>query len=231
MKKENGNHLFDRSEEYDAMLNEGLRISGENKSYFAKGRIEAIVNNLPACKPHRIVDFGCGIGDTTLLLSNYYGGANLIGIDTSKDAINRANRLYGSERISFLALDDYEADSSVDLVYVNGVFHHIDPGIRRESMSLICRILAPGGHVALFDNNPWSLPARIVMSRIPFDKDAVMISAAETTRLFLTSGIDKICTRYLFFFPAFLSVLRRLEPALTRFPLGAQYLVLGRKAN
>ena len=34
--------LFDKSEEYEAMLDQGLRLSGEDRHYFIAGRLQAL---------------------------------------------------------------------------------------------------------------------------------------------------------------------------------------------
>jgi hypothetical protein len=67
------------------------------------------------------------------------------------------------------------------------------------------------------------------MRRIPFDRAAVRLSAPEARRLLESMGFRILATDFLFVFPRALAALRRLEPPLSRFPLGAQYLVLGTK--
>jgi SAM-dependent methyltransferase len=113
---------------------------------------------------------------------------------------------------------------------VNGVFHHIEPPERPAAVRAIFKSLAPGGHFALFENNPWNPGTRMVMRRIPFDRDAVTLSHLET-RTLLRQGGFKISgsTRFLFYFPRFIRFMRIIEPALTGLPLGAQYYVTGVK--
>ena len=67
------------------------------------------------------------------------------------------------------------------------------------------------------------------MKRIPFDRDAVVLSAPETRRLTRQAGLKVVRTDFLFIFPRFLKWLRACEPALCQLPLGAQYQVLARK--
>jgi len=73
--------------------------------------------------------------------------------------------------------------------------------------------------------------ARLVMRRIPFDRDARMISAARARRLLRAAGFGALQpARFLFFFPRQLARLRFAEPWLSRVPLGAQYCVIGKRA-
>jgi SAM-dependent methyltransferase len=115
------------------------------------------------------------------------------------------------------------------MVYCNGVFHHIAVAERASSLDYIRRCLRPGGLFALWENNPWNLGTRYVMSRCSFDRDAIMISPPEAARLLRAQGFQVISIHYLFFFPRFLKRFRFLEPHFSRIPLGAQYQILCRK--
>ena len=223
-------NLFDLSEEYEEMLNKGIRLSGEDRSFFMKGRIQDLKKQLPLdFKPLRILDFGCGIGDTTRFLADAFPGASVVGIDTAEEALEHARKIHGCSEISFYTLREFSETSSVDLCYVNGVFHHIEPEERPAAVRIIRTALAPGGFLALFENNPWNPGARMVMSRIPFDRDAQPLSPIETKRLLRHCGFNFCATRSLFYFPRALAVLRFAEPWLARLPLGAQYYILACK--
>jgi hypothetical protein len=67
------------------------------------------------------------------------------------------------------------------------------------------------------------------MSRIPFDRDAICLSPIEARRRLRAAGFQVLQTRYLFFFPRKLSLLRPVERHLARLQLGAQYVVLARR--
>ena len=68
------------------------------------------------------------------------------------------------------------------------------------------------------------------MRRIPFDRDAKMLSASNARRLLEGAGFEIISTDFLFVFPRALAALRPLESTLTGVPAGAQYMVLCRRA-
>jgi SAM-dependent methyltransferase len=114
-------------------------------------------------------------------------------------------------------------------VYCNGVFHHIEPADRPCALASIHRALMPGGYFAFWENNPWNPGTRLVMHRIPFDRDAKTLSAPQARRLLHGAGFDVISTDFLFLFPRALATLRPLETRLTQLPAGAQYMVLCRK--
>jgi SAM-dependent methyltransferase len=227
-------NLFDLSDEYDSMLERGIRLSGENKTFFLEGRVRELKLRLPAAfRPRRILDFGCGIGDSTAHLARAFPNADVIvGTDTADRALEHARQKHGSSRTEFIPMSELSARTDeFDLVYVANVFHHIVPDQRPGALSLIRGSTTAGAILALFENNPWNPGTRIVMSRIPFDDDAVTLSVIEARRLVKEAGFrDVLEVRSLFYFPKLLERLRILEPALGRLPLGAQHYVIARRS-
>jgi SAM-dependent methyltransferase len=221
--------LFDLSREYEQMLDQGIRLSGENQEFFIRGRLQSLRARLGSnFAPVRILDYGCGIGTTTQHLAVLFPGTQILGVDTSENALAYAAENYGSDRIRFAELAALENQGEFDLCYVNGVFHHIEPERRPGAVTGIHRALRRGGYLALFENNPWNPGARMVMSRIPFDRDAQMLSPWETTSLVRAGGFNGSLARWsLFYFPRPLAFLRFTEGALSHLLLGAQYCVLG----
>lgn len=224
--------MFDDREQYDAELNRGLAVSGEEKHYFLSGRVDDLKAQLgEARKPRRILDFGCGSGDTTHYLAESFPDAEVMGVDTGQAAIEDASRRYGCERVSFGTSERLPTGQGFDLCYVNGVFHHIPPDSRVAVIRRIRDCLVPGGVLALMENNPWNFGAMIVMKRIEFDRDAQVLSPLATRRLLREGGFDECeSPRFLFYFPKPLAFLRFLEPWLVRVPLGAQYYFLATKS-
>jgi len=157
-------------------------------------------------------------------------GANVVvGLDSSAKLIRRAHQKYGSEQSQFLLIEDYQPIAQVDLVYCNGVFHHISVSERAQVVAYIARALRPGGLFALWENNPWNPGTRYVMRQIPFDHDAITLTRAETRRLLLDGGFEVLRTDFMFIFPKVLRWFRWMEPHFSRLPIGAQYQVLARK--
>lgn len=225
-------NLFDRAAEYDRLLEKGLRLSGESRAWFMEQRITDLRAHLPeGFRPRRILDFGCGTGETALHLSQVFADAEVVGVDTATSAVAHAQRSHGSSRLRFGAVADLGAAGLFDLCYTNGVFHHIAPAERAGALRAIRDALAPGGCFALFENNPWNPGTRLVMARIEFDRDAIPLSPPEARRLLAAGGFGRVLpARFLFWFPGPLAFLRFLEPALARLPLGAQYYYLAMRS-
>jgi SAM-dependent methyltransferase len=225
--------LFDLSEQYDEMLRMGVSLSGEDPAFFMRGRIEDLASRLPdGWKPRRILDFGCGTGESSAYLAQRFPGSFVVGVDTAAPAIDSATRRHGSNEISFGPMERIEQEPAFDLCYVNGVFHHIEPPRRLEAVQRIFSAISPAGYFALFENNPGNPGTRMVMKRIPFDRDAKTLSYLETQTLVKAGGFRLAATaRFLFYFPRSLAKLRPLESALHSVPLGAQFYVLGAKPD
>jgi SAM-dependent methyltransferase len=224
---------FDRhASTYDAELNRGLSVTGEEKEYFARGRVNWLQHCLEnLCQsPRCAIDYGCGIGDTTVLLRDSFHLDSVVGLDVSTRSLELARLKHSSHQCRFLSFDEYIPSSEIDLVYCNGVFHHIPLEMRNSAVDYILRCLRPGGLFALWENNPWNPGTRYVMSRVPFDRDAVTITPPQARELLRGRGFEIIGVNYLFWFPRFLKPLRLMEPFLSGIPMGAQYQVLCRKA-
>jgi SAM-dependent methyltransferase len=226
--------LFDGyADQYEAACHQGLALSGESREYFSEQRVAytaAWLRRLGCEKVHRLADFGCGPGHSTPHFQRYFPDAALLGLDVSTASIALAEQRYGTAgRFAVLTSEPPEQDQQ--LVYCNGVFHHIAPLERPLWMRTIQRLLQPGGYFALWENNPWNPGTRLVMRRIPFDRDALPLSPPEARGLLLQAGFRIVGTRYRFYFPRFLAWLRGLERWAVRLPLGAQYCVLARKPS
>ena len=212
-------------------MGRGLRLSGESSDYFALKRVEWLDCAITALgiKVSSVLDYGCGTGATTHLLKEALHAESATGVDVSPRLLDVARRDTSLPGVSFLHTQELQPGGQFDVVYTNGVFHHIAPGERRPVVDYVARCLRRGGLLAFWENNPWSLGARWVMSRIPFDRDAVMLSSRQASELLGSAGLRVGRVDYLFVFPHAFRFMRSIEPHLSRWPLGAQYMVLARR--
>ncbi len=217
---------------YDEALAQGISVSGEDKDFFAEGRIVWLRGLLEKSGelPRSVLDFGCGTGSAAPFLRERLGAATVLGVDISSRLIERAAQSYGSDTVRFAAIDAAPPQADLDLAFCNGVFHHIPLDQRDKAVHYVRDSLRPGGLFAFWENNPWNPGTRYVMSKIPFDKDAITLPPPEARRLLRSNGFEIVSTNFLFIFPNALGFLRGLEPPLARLPFGAQYQVLCRKA-
>ena len=218
------------ADNYDEALAMGLSITGESKDYYASARVWWLAKRLARAKwPVRtVMDFGCGTGSGVPFLFDGLGAKLVHGVDVSAASLDTAREMHTRDGATFALIDEPIA-ATFDLGFCNGVFHHIPVAERYDAASYVFNALVPGGLFALWENNPWNPGTRYIMSRVPFDRDAIVITPFEARRLLRDAGFEIVSTDYLFVFPHLLRALRPLERLLTPFPLGGQYLVLARK--
>ena len=224
--------LFDQyASAYEEALSSALAPSGESREYFAEGRVVWLKRCVAELKwsPKTILDFGCGDGATAPLLLRALNADSAVGVDVSAKSLELARKRYATEQIRFQAITELHAPDHIDLAYCNGVFHHILRAQRREALALVNRALREGGLFSFWENNPWSLATRYVMSRCAFDRDAIPLSPPEARRLLRDGGFGVERTDFRFIFPRALRVLRKIEDLVYRAPLGTQYQILSRK--
>ena len=100
----------------------------------------------------RILDFGCGGGASTMILSRMFPHAEIVGVDIDSEArgIAEARRLhYGIDRAEFRLSDDptlVPGDLGVyDLVVFSALYEHLLPGERRVVIPAVWSHVRPGG--------------------------------------------------------------------------------------
>lgn len=191
------------------------------------------IRSLHAKKPKVIMDFGCGTGGNIKYLLNVFKPEKLIAADISSKSLEIVSKKFEKSVVEVMKIEtsSEQQTSYCDMVYCNGVFHHIPLSDRKMAMNYIFSSLKEGGSFFFWENNPWNLGTHWVMSRIPFDKNAIKIFPRTAKGMMKSNGFDIQQVRFLFIFPRFLKYLRFLEILFVKIPLGAQYLVFAKKNN
>ena len=175
---------------YEQDLAKSLAITGENREYYAQRRIDWTAQCLARLEFHArtILDYGCGDGANVPMLAAGFQAEHVLGVDISTASIAVARQSYSASGLSFLSIHEWTPDATMDLVFTNGVFHHIPPAGRNACLAAVRRALHPGGLFAFWENNPWNPGTRYVMSNCAFDKNAVTISPREACQLLSEAG-------------------------------------------
>src|SRR5215813_7048117 len=100
---------------------------------------------------NRVLDLGCGLGNTTRMLANCFTEANITGIDSDAYLLSCARAQHGNSRLHFQEGDASKLpfpDHAFDLVFTRYLLVHIpDPDLVIGEM---LRLLRPGGHAVSF---------------------------------------------------------------------------------
>jgi ubiquinone/menaquinone biosynthesis C-methylase UbiE len=224
--------VFDTyAKNYREVINRSIRRSGEEYEYFIDLRVRMMRERLdrycpyPQLWPSTILDFGCGTGVTESFMGRYFPDASLFGIDISEESIQFA-RMSNAAGTTYTTGDGESLpyrDQKFDVIYMNGTMHHIQAGKRFDALCELKRVLAPGGFLFLYENNPRNPLMTRAMRVNPFDAGINPIMPKELRELSLCAGFNVVETWYYFFFPRFLKALRPWEAKLERLPFGAQY--------
>ena len=108
------------------------------------------LERLPLTEPERVLDLGCGPGETTRLLARRFPDARVTGVDSSPRAIAQARTSQQAPAPRFAVADVTASplpEAPVDLIYARLLLAHV-----RNPIETVCewtRQLRPGGMVAL----------------------------------------------------------------------------------
>ena len=137
-----------------------------------------------------------------------------------------ASRTPGSEDDSNLRK---YGDGSFDFCTTVCVMHHVPPKQWPAFVAEAWRVTRPGGLFAVYEHNPFNPMTRWAVWRCPFDHDAVLLRMRRVQALLKEQGFEIVTRRYLFFLPLDRPWARRFDRLLGWLPLGAQYVVCGRR--
>ena len=241
---------------YAREVDRAVAFSGQAQGFFldvkARQIEEAVRDRLGEPSAVRALEVGCGPGLMQLRLRQRIG--HLWGMDLSLGCLAQAcrarqagqatarpgaqvaarARAQATDPCGLVAGDGMSAPfagGSFDLVFAVCVLHHVPPGGGRRDAVVgeMARLARPGGLVAIWEHNPWNPLTRRVVARCSFDRDAALLSLAETRRLVRRAGLSLVESRYGLFFPWRGRGWRRAERLLAQVPLGAQFVALGIK--
>lgn len=94
-----------------------------------------------------LVDLGCGPGNVTSFLAQRWPSAELIGIDSSPEMLDRARAGLPEARFVEASIAEWSPETPPEVIYSNAALHWLDDHAR-----LFPRLfghLAPGGHLAV----------------------------------------------------------------------------------
>lgn len=214
----------DYAARYDQILEDQLGNFGDI-AYYSQYKVD-IFSSLISEAPKRLMEFGCGMGRNIPFFTNHFTDSEIVGYDISESSLEIARKSNpGIEFISELN----GSEGSFDSIFISNVYHHIHPDLRQDVTAELYKTLEPGGHLIIFEHNPYNPVTRHMVNTCEFDKDAVLLRKKESQNLFERNGFKLKKGAYTLFFPSALKSLNFIEKYIGGIPMGAQYYLLFEK--
>ncbi|KAJ5767283.1 uncharacterized protein N7511_004899 [Penicillium nucicola] len=124
-----------------------------------------LLDRVPISSPKRIIDLGCGPGNSTEVLVRRFPDATITGMDSSPDMIQKAQTAL-PERDFFVAdLTTYQPETgdAVDLFFSNAMFHWLTADDRIAVIKRLLEPQSPGSAFAIQVPNNLNEPLHVLM--------------------------------------------------------------------
>jgi 2-polyprenyl-3-methyl-5-hydroxy-6-metoxy-1,4-benzoquinol methylase len=102
----------------------------------------------------RMLDFGCGIGASSIIMAEWLPELQIVGAELDSDKVDLARRIAGHKRLSnvsfYVSPDPGSLPAEVgqvDFIMLSAVYEHLLPNERKSLMPLLWKQLKPGGTI------------------------------------------------------------------------------------
>lgn len=222
---------FDRyKESYDDAVNRAIAFSGQKAESFTRAKagdlLRTIVSHFSSPRQLSLLDVGCGIGNYHPFLTPVVG--SISGVDVSRACIAKAQER--NPVVSYTVYDGNQLpyrDQQFDVTFCVCVLHHVLPERWTQFVGEMRRVTRAGGMVVVYEHNPRNPLTRKVVRDCDFDRDAVLLTMAQTRQLLTAAGCSDVETSSILTLPPMGWLVERLDGLFAKLPLGSQYRAIG----
>lgn len=157
-----------------------------------------LLARVPLDRPRRIVDVGCGPGNSTELLTQRFPEATVIGLDSSAAMVAKARGRLPKVTFFETPIESWVPAEPLDLVFANAVMQWVPNHL--DVLASLFTACAPGGVVAMQVPDNLAEPTHRLMRDVaeagpwrdrfvePIDREAIPLPAAYYDRLRSTAA-------------------------------------------
>lgn len=223
---------FDRyRESYDDAVNRAISFSGQKVEAFTRAKahdlLRTIASHFDSPRGLNLLDVGCGIGNYHSFLTPVVGTVS--GVDVSSACIAKAKErnpavsysVYGGDRLPY-------QDGQFDVAFCVCVIHHVPPDRWQQFVDEMRRVTRAGGLIVVYEHNPTHPLTRKVVRDCEFDRDAVLLTMAQSRGLLEGAGCASVTTSSILTLPPIVEFVEKLDVFFAKLPFGSQYRAIGR---
>jgi trans-aconitate 2-methyltransferase len=126
-----------------------------------------LIARIPLDRPGRIVDIGCGPGNSTDELARRFPAAKVTGIDSSPEMLKAARRDWPEREWIQADLQSYRSSEKSDIVFSNAVLQWV--GNHEQVIPALLDLVAPGGVLAIQMPFNYDSPGHRTMREVAAD--------------------------------------------------------------
>src|ERR1700726_3187781 len=123
-----------------------------------------LLAQIPGADARKVVDIGCGPGNSTELLVKRWPRAAVIGIDTSADMLRQARERMPGQTFIEANIAHWVPPEDADVLFANAIFQWV-PGHLKQ-MGRLLGALAPGGVLAVQMPDNLDEPTHVLMREV-----------------------------------------------------------------
>ena len=125
-----------------------------------------LLARVPLLSPRRIVDLGCGPGNSTKLLVDRFLSSHMVGVDSSPDMIEKAEAAMPKTSFKLDDLTTYVPEESIDLFFSNAVLQWLPQSARLKTVARLIKTQSSGGVFAFQVPDNFDEPSHAAMREI-----------------------------------------------------------------
>lgn len=126
-----------------------------------------LLAQIPLVAARKVVDLGCGPGNSTELLAERWPEAEIVGIDTSADMLRQARERMPGRKFIETNVSHWAPPAGTDVMFANAVFQWLPDHLKQ--MKRLVQALPPGGALAVQMPDNIDEPSHVMMRETAHD--------------------------------------------------------------